>query len=244
MIIEIVGIPGSGKSSLLNQFLIKSRKLYPNRVVKIISHDFLYGYRSFSKKIILFIKVLLKLKFDFLKIIYLIFKFHFEFKRHVYFFKIIFKNILKLIIIDNNNDSELIYLIDEGLLHACSTPLFKKNLNYNFKIYKIILEIPTIKKLLKNVTYIKIESNFDKCIIRIKERYQNIPNLYKNLVDSDIKTLMISQSIMIDYFFSSYNSDQVFRISNFNVNESGFFEKLNSLIYNRTTLHENKKNSY
>jgi hypothetical protein len=200
--IEMIGMPGSGKTFLQKKFL-KSLKL---KSFKIYSNDFTI-LKKFSKihffLLFFFYHPIFTLKTFFL--IKLSKRPFFEKKRHMYFFL----NEASLFMYFNSLKKNLVIINSEGFLYRSCFYFDNNNSLISLKNY--IKDIPYIDLI------ILIESSKNKNVIRANRRIDGY-----NYSEYDIKNYAKKNNLInkICFFYKKHNKLKLLKIKNFKNNYS------------------------
>jgi dephospho-CoA kinase len=195
MIIELTGIPGAGKSTVLNSLINSSNKhKYIFDIKKYILRNWIFSINStIFYDFVLFTKIFLlkRSDIDMLKYIFYIIRN----SKNTLFHKInILRNILKKIIIyrfiENKNE---IFFIDEGVSHIPFNVFVDINKTLDEKrIYKLLEMIPTVDILLI------IDAPDDILIKRVIKRGKKGHKRINFNLQEDIETFMFQSRIILN----------------------------------------------
>ena len=197
MIIELKGIPGSGKSFLCDELYLRFGE---NKSIKSNSIIMPSGF----KKILTNYSVALKLNVSLVYIFFLFLSTNVDKKIKKHMFSCLWKNIKKIYILKKYYKYDY-YIIDEGITHPLS--IFDK-IGVD-KYYKIILGNRWLKSIINETIYIYNECDIDSCIKRIFSRNQSIPVLFENKSEDEIKKHMSNEVDIIRYQLELYKRQNI-----------------------------------
>lgn len=196
MILEFIGVPGSGKSHISNDLAKELKK----RNFNVLTNEKLIQIYKKRNLIINIMNILPCLfKVDFYLIVILIMKDKRPLKSKYILFKLLIRRILVYQIINKDNRRDNIYLLDEGLLHF-GVALFRNRKKINERdIIKYINNIQNIKKYKRNeYLYVFIEGDIETNFNRIESRESNWP-IKRDSLNLEEKLFFLKSS------FHSYN---------------------------------------
>jgi hypothetical protein len=153
-------------------------------------------------------------------------------KLKIHNLKLILKNLYKYIYIHERFDENNYFLLDEGLVQACSSIDNDIHSNYSLLLYEIFHKNRQIYKYLSKTFIIFIEVSCDDALRRLKLRDKKIPITFTKLSDEKIFNILTVQKHNLKHILEFISFNKVFELSNSIINEKVSYDKIITIIEN------------
>jgi hypothetical protein len=186
MIIEFIGLPGSGKSFYSNRLKILIEKestscdIYTRdtvdySILKLLDYaSFFWRTRYFS--LVIMLALIFNIRYDIKKTYTLFLGVKETFKLYTYIYK-------------NNKNS--IYILDEGINQRLISIFFFNNFFFNKGLFKVSLKLLNNKSLPDYLVY--IDRDIEQSLKQAKKRLNGLPYRFRNFKNSKLHTVFYNQ---------------------------------------------------